>query len=64
MSETDTEILIQNEQEISENAKNNNAGDIKDDVDELDLDETYNIWCDSFCYLHLNYMHSAPKIEK
>ena len=42
MSETDTEILIQNEQELSENAKNNN-GDIKDDVDELDLDETYNI---------------------
>ena len=42
VSEADTEMLIQNEQELSENAKNNN-GDIKDDVDELDLDETYNI---------------------
>lgn len=35
-------MLIENEQELSENAKNNN-GDIKDGVEELDLDETYNI---------------------
>ena len=42
MSEADTEMLIENEQELSENAKNNN-GDIKDGVEELDLDDTYNI---------------------